>query len=55
VGFEIVSCDVGVGHGYYDRFPPLQALEQAKAAYVLKHPSPWLAAYVYVVLRRPNA
>lgn len=55
VGFDVVSCDVGIGHGYYDRIPPLRALEQAKTAMVLKHPSPWLAAYVIVVLRRPPA
>lgn len=54
VGFEVVSCDVGIGHGYYDRIPPLRALEAAKATWVLKHPSPWLAAYVVVVLRRPT-
>jgi SAM-dependent methyltransferase len=53
VGFEVVSCDAGVGHGYYDRFPPLRALERAKTRLVLKRPSPWLAAYVVVVLRRP--
>ena len=53
VGFEVVACDVGIGHGYYDRIPPLRALERAKTALVLKRPSPWLAAYVVVVLRRP--
>jgi len=53
VGFEVVSCRVGIGHGYYDRIPPLRTLERAKSALVLKHPSPWLAAYVVVVLRRP--
>lgn len=55
VGFELVSSQVGIGHGYYDRIPPLRALERAKTALVLKHPSPWLAAYVIVVLRRPVA
>lgn len=53
VGFEVVACDVGIGHGYYDRIPPLRALERAKTRLVLKRPSPWLAAYVVVVLRRP--
>ncbi len=55
VGFEVVRCDVGVGHGYYDRLPLLRSLERAKAAAVLKHPSRWLGAYVVVVLRRPAA
>lgn len=54
VGFEVVACDVGIGHGYYDRIPPLRALEQAKTRLVLQHPSRWLAAYVVVVLRRPS-
>ena len=53
VGFEVVACDVGIGHGYYDRIPVLRGLERAKARLVLRHPSPWLAAYVVVVLRRP--
>ena len=53
VGFEVVSFRVGIGHGYYDRIPPLRSLERAKSALVLKHPSPWLAAYVTVILRRP--
>lgn len=53
VGFEVVSCDVGVGHGYYEPLPGLRALERAKAELVLRHPSPWLAAYVIFVLRRP--
>ncbi|MGI8806668.1 MAG: class I SAM-dependent methyltransferase [Acidimicrobiales bacterium] len=54
VGFEVVSSEVGIGHGYYDRIPPLRSLERAKSALVLRHPSPWLAAYVIVVLRRPT-
>lgn len=53
VGFDVVSYDVGIGHGYYEKMPGLRTLERAKADLVLKHPSPWLAAYVIVVLRRP--
>ena len=53
VGFEVVACDVGIGHGYYQRIPGLRSLERAKASLLLKHPTPWQAAYVVVVLRRP--
>ena len=55
VGFDVISCDVGVGHGYYERIPGLRTLERLKADFVLDHPSPWMAAYVVVVLRRPPA
>lgn len=54
VGFDVEACDVGIGHGYYQHVPGLRRLEAAKAALVLRHPSPWLAAYVLVVLRRPK-
>ena len=54
LGFEIESCDVGIGHGYYERLPGLRQLENAKSELVLRHPTPWLAAYVVFVLRRPK-
>ena len=53
LGFEVVSSEVGMGHGYYDRIPLVRSIERAKTALALRHPSPWLAAYVIVVLRRP--
>jgi SAM-dependent methyltransferase len=52
VGFEVESCDVGIGHGYYERLPGLRRLEHIKTEIVLRHPTPWLAAFVLVVLRR---
>lgn len=52
VGFETVAYDVGLGHNYYDRIPGLRTLEHAKTALTLAHPTPWLAAYALVVLRR---
>lgn len=55
VGFDVVSTHVGVGHGYYDGIPGLRGLERAKARLTLRWPTPWLAAYVVVVLRRPAA
>lgn len=54
VGFDVVSCEVGIGHNYYERIPGLRALESRKADLLLRHPTPWLAAYVLVVLRRPS-
>jgi SAM-dependent methyltransferase len=53
VGFEVVACDVGIGHGYYQHFPVLRSLERAKADFLLRHPTPWQAAFVLFVLRRP--
>ncbi len=53
VGFEVASCEVGLGHNYYVRVPGVRALEQVKTDLLLKYPTPWLAAYVFVVLRRP--
>ncbi|HEX2576661.1 MAG TPA: class I SAM-dependent methyltransferase [Aquihabitans sp.] len=53
VGFEPVSYEVGLGHHYYDRVPGVRALERRKTALALRHPSPWLAAYALVVLRKP--
>lgn len=55
VGFEVASYEVGVGHGYYERIPVLRSIEAAKAKLGLRHPRPWLAAYVVAVLRRPLA
>lgn len=53
VGFEVVSYDVGIGHDYYRRIPVLRTIERVKAHFVLENPTPWLAAYAIVVLRRP--
>lgn len=53
VGFEVVACDVGIGHGYYQHFPGIRSLERAKAAFLLRHPTPWQAAFVLFILRRP--
>jgi SAM-dependent methyltransferase len=51
VGFDVVSYDVGIGHNYYRQIPGVRSLERAKSRYLLRHPSPWLAAYALVVLR----
>ncbi len=51
VGFDVVSYDAGIGHGYYAKVPVLRGLERAKSRFLLEHPSPWLSAYALVVLR----
>lgn len=51
VGFDVVSYDAGVGHGYYARVPVLRDLERAKSRWLLEHPSPWFSAYALVLLR----
>lgn len=55
LGFEVVSWDVGIGHEYYSKLPALREAERVKSTLVLRRPSPWLAAYSFVVLRRPAA
>jgi SAM-dependent methyltransferase len=54
VGLDVVRYEVGVGHGYYDRIPGLRSLESRKADLALSHPSPLLASYALVVLRRSD-
>ncbi|WP_133411990.1 class I SAM-dependent methyltransferase [Vallicoccus soli] len=52
-GFEVVAYEGYFGHSYYDRVPPLDALEQAKAGFLVRHPVPALTSFARVVLRRP--
>jgi SAM-dependent methyltransferase len=52
-GFEVVSYDAGIGHRYYEGIPGLRSIERLKTELTLRRPSPWLAAYAVVVLRRP--
>jgi SAM-dependent methyltransferase len=56
VGFEI---DQYVGlfgtKSYYERIPVLQRLEDAVAAWMVRHPVPAMTSYSYVVLRRPTS
>ena len=33
--------------------PPLEAAEQAKTRWLLRHPAPWWASVAAVVLRKP--
>jgi SAM-dependent methyltransferase len=55
VGFEIHQWRVVFGHSYYKRIPPLQALEEIKSRFLVRHPVPALSAYAMVVLRKPTS
>lgn len=53
IGFEIEEY-VGVfGHGYFDRFGPLNRIEQHYAEALRRHPVPALTSYAWVRLQRP--
>jgi SAM-dependent methyltransferase len=55
LGFEIDEY-VGVfGHEYYKRVAPLDRLEALLAERLCQHPLPYLTAYAWVTLRRPQA
>ena len=53
IGFEVVEWVGGFGHAYYERVPPLDAIERRKTEYLLRHPVPWLTSFAVVVLRKP--
>lgn len=56
LGYEILEYRGYFGHPYYDRtaLRPLRALEQAKAAWLCRHPIPALTSYAVVILRKPR-
>jgi SAM-dependent methyltransferase len=54
VGFEVVEWNGAYGHNYYKRLPPLQAAEEAKSRFLLRHPIPFLTSFAATVLRKPN-
>lgn len=55
VGYEIVEYRGYFGHPYYNQpfMKPLRALEEAKAAWLCRHPIPDLTSYAVVILRKP--
>ncbi len=55
LGYEVVEYRGYFGHPYYDRpaLKPLRALEDAKAAWLCRHPIPALTSYAVVILRKP--
>jgi len=56
LGYEIVEYRGFFGHPYYDRplLRPVRELEQAKSAWLCRHPFPALTSYAVVILRRPR-
>jgi SAM-dependent methyltransferase len=56
LGYELVEYRGYFGHPYYDRplMKPVRALEEAKAAWLCRHPIPALTSYAVVILRKPR-
>ncbi len=52
LGFDVLEYHAFFGHGYYERFPPLQALVERWSRMLVRRPVPWLTSYAVVVLRR---
>jgi SAM-dependent methyltransferase len=55
LGYEVVEYAAFFGHGYYNKFRPMLALEQAKTRVLLRHPVPTLTSYAVVLLRKPES
>jgi SAM-dependent methyltransferase len=53
VGFELEQWNGAFGHYYYSLVKPLDALEQTKSRFLVKHPVPALTSFAVVVLRKP--
>jgi SAM-dependent methyltransferase len=54
IGFEVERINATFGHGYYRRLPPLHALELLKMKLLHRHPVPYLASFVVIILRKPH-
>lgn len=53
MGFRIVKYIGYFGHpGYYEKVPALKRLHLSLAAWLQRHPSPWLTSFCYVVLEK---
>ena len=53
VGFEVEQWRGSYGHHYYHVIKPLDAIEQAKSRFLIKHPVPALTSFAAIVLRKP--
>ncbi|OBF30313.1 transposase [Mycobacterium sp. ACS1612] len=53
-GFEVERINATFGHGYYRRIPPLHGLEQLKMKMLHRHPVPYMASFMVVILRKPH-
>ena len=56
LGYEIVEYRGYFGHPYYNQplMKPMRALEEAKSAWLCRHPIPALTSYAVVILRKPT-
>jgi SAM-dependent methyltransferase len=56
LGYEVLEYRGYFGHPYYNRpaLRPVRALEEAKAAWLCRHPLPALTSYAVVILRKPR-
>lgn len=54
VGYEIIVYRPLYGHDYYKRLGALAYLERLKTRALLRHPTPWLTSYAYMLLQRPE-
>lgn len=56
VGYDIVEYRGYFGHPYYNQplMKPVRALEEAKTAWLCRHPIPNLTSYAVVILRKPR-
>jgi SAM-dependent methyltransferase len=52
LGFQVVEYVGYFGHGYYDRIPLLQTLEDRVESLLVRRPVPWLTSYASVLLRK---
>lgn len=54
LGLDVVAARGYFGHNYYARLGPLHAFEQAKSAWLARHPVPIDCAFALYVIRRPR-
>ncbi len=56
IGYEVVEYRGYYGHPYYNRplLQPVRALEEAKSAWLVRHPIAALTSYAVVILRKPR-
>lgn len=55
VGFRIERYTGFFGHpGYYKKLRVIERIHRAMAAWLQRHPSPWLTSFAYAVLVKPS-
>ncbi len=52
LGYEVCQYKGFFGHEYFKKIPSLQKLEDYKSQFLLKHPTPYLCSYAFVVLKK---